>query len=145
MARPVTLAATKLLIQVGDGNSPEVFAEPCGLTTKGINFTKGTNDINVPDCADPEAPAWTERGVVSLSSTISGSGILAMEARATWWAWYASTVSRHCRVKLDNPTYGGYFSGLFHLTRLDMSAALGNKVAVTAELINDGQITWVPA
>ena len=49
MAQPTVLAGTKLLILVGDGGSPEVFAQPCGLTTRGITFTASTNSTLIPD------------------------------------------------------------------------------------------------
>src|SRR5215211_9165742 len=102
MAQPVTINSSKLLIQLGDGGSPELFLPPCGLTTKGITFTKATNDIAVPDCDDPDLVPNIERGVVSLSATISGSGVLAMEAKDTWLAWKDDTNSRNVRVVIDH-------------------------------------------
>jgi len=143
MAKPVTLSSAKMLIQLGDGGSPEVFAAPCGLTTKGLTFTKTTNDTTVPDCDDPDLVSWTERGVVSMSGTITGSGVLAMEALETWRAAAFLTISRNARLLLDHID-GGYFQGLFHLTTFTLGGELGNKVSVTVELQNDGEIVWVP-
>lgn len=147
MAKPTTFSASKLYISMGDGADPEVFTAPCGLTSRGIAFSKETNDITVPDCDSPDDPAWTERGVRTLSAEVSGSGILAAEALPTWWGAYASTESFNVRVGLNAPAAdnGGYWAGRMHLTAFGVTGDLGDKVQVSATLINDGELTWVDA
>jgi len=147
MARPTTYSAKLLLIQLGNGGTPEVFAAPCGLTTRGIQMTKETNDVTVPDCDDPDLPAWTERDVLSLSGEISGSGILAAEAFATWRAAFLSTNAVNCRIRINETgaNGGGYFYGAFHLTALNITGEIGNKVQVEITLISDGEIQWAAA
>lgn len=147
MAQPTTLSAAKLLILIGNGAGPEVFAAPCGLTTRGINFSKETNDVTIPDCDDPDLPAWTSRVTRALSGTISGSGVLAMEALPTWRDFFFSTGTKNVRVKLDAnlAANGGYWQGAFHCTTLNVTGEIGDKVQLELELQNDGPITWVPA
>jgi hypothetical protein len=86
------------LIEVGDGNSPEVFTAPCGLTSKSFNGQAATNDTNVPDCDDPDAASWFERDVVSLSRDITGSGVLAGEFFDTWNDWFEGGDSKKREV-----------------------------------------------
>jgi predicted secreted protein len=143
MAKPTVLSSSKLLIMIGDGAGSEVFTAPCGLTTRGINFSKETNDTNIPDCDDPDAPAWAGRDVVSLSGSVSGSGILAKEALATWRGFFFSTEPKNCRVMLDGGTGWGYWAGSFHCTTFNVTGELGDKVQVEIELQNDGEVTWV--
>lgn len=147
MARPTTLVGSKLILLLGDGADPEVFTAPCGLTSRGINFSKETNDVTVPDCEFPENPAWQERAVRSLSGTISGSGILAMEAFPTWRSFFFSTATKNVRVKLDAPlaNNGGHWEGRFHCTTFNLTGEIGDKVQVEVELSNDGEVTWVAA
>ena len=147
MAQPHTFSAKLLLIQLGDGGAPETFSAPCGLTTRGIQLSKETNDTTVPDCDDPDLPAWTERDVVSLSGEISGSGILAGAAVATWRAAYFSTDSVTCRVRINDTgaNGGGYFQGEFHLTQFNITGEIGNKAQVEVTLVSDGEITWTAA
>lgn len=147
MARPTTLSSAKLLILIGDGAEPEVFAAPCGLTSRGINFSKETNDVTVPDCDDPDLPAWTERVVSALSGTVSGSGVLAMEALETWREFFFSTEARNCRIRLDTTlaNNGGHFEGRFHCTSFNVTGDIGEKIQVEIELQNDGEIVWVDA
>src|SRR5262245_47849218 len=118
MAFPITAPGTKLIIKLGDGGAPEVFTKPCGITTTGINFTKNTNDTNVPDCDDPEAPSWLQRGVVSMQAEVSGNGTLAMENLDDWQDFLDSTTSRNAQIWIDVPaaSHGGHWDGKFHLT-----------------------------
>lgn len=148
MAKPTTYAASKLYVSLGNGATPtEVFTAPCGLTTRGITFSKETNDTTVPDCDDPDAPSWTERGVRALSAEFSGSGVLAAEAFPAWRAAYELTLSRNARVGLNVPLVqaGGYWMGKFHLTAFGVTGDLGDKVNVNVTMISDGVVTWVPA
>jgi len=145
MARPTTFANKDFIILLGDGATPEVFTAPCGLTTKGINFTKDVNDTTVPDCDDPDLAAATERAVVATSASISGDGILAAEALPTWWSFYELNGSRNCQVKLVGVTpNGGQWDGKFILTGFNVTAAIGEKVNVAVEMQSDGVVTFVP-
>jgi predicted secreted protein len=141
MAKPTTLPFSKLLILIGDGASPETFAAPCGLTSKSFDLSATSNGIEVPDCDDPDAPAWTERVVKALSGTVSGSGILAAESFPIWQDWALGGQTKNARVQLDNAGLG-YYSGAFILSKFSLKASLGDKVQVDVTLESDGQITF---
>lgn len=141
MAKPTTASAAKLTIWLGDGNSPETFVSPCGLTTRGINFTASANDVNVPDCDDPDAPAWVERVVQSLSAGVTGSGILAYEALDEWEDFYFGGLAKNCRVIIDWGSGGlRRYDGAFLCTTYNVTGELGNKIQVEIGLQSDGQI-----
>jgi predicted secreted protein len=146
MAKPTTLTGAKLIVML-ETATPGTYAAPCGLTSRNLSFTKETNDVNVPDCDNPEAPAWVERGVVSLSGTIGGEGILAIEALPTWRGAFLATASINARVLIDtdNISTGGYFAGKWHLTTFNVTGELGEKIGVEVELQNDGEIAWTAA
>lgn len=148
MAPPKTAPWYKMLIQVGDGADPEVFSAPCGLTTRGINFSAETSDTTVPDCEDPSLPSWTERVARALSAGISGSGVLALATHETWRQWFLSGEARNCRMKLDVPVGdgGGHYEGRFVLTTFNLGASEDDgKISVEVELQNDGAVVWVAA
>lgn len=148
MAQPTTFNASKLYIKLGNGATPtEVFTEPCGLNTKGINFTKETNDVTVPDCDDPDLPAWTQRGVRTLAAEVTGAGILAAEALPDWWDAFHNTNSANYQIGINAPpaNNGGYWAGKMHLTRFGVTGELGNKIQVAVTLISDGELSWVDA
>lgn len=120
---------------------------PCGLTTKGINFSSTTNEVDVPDCDNPDAPAWVERDTKSKSAQIQGSGILAMETSPLWWDWFKSGESRNIRVKIDEPgaINAGYWEGHGLLTGFNVSGEIGAKVNVEVTIDSDGEFVWVKA
>jgi hypothetical protein len=147
MAKPTTINASKLYISLGDGAPTEVFAAPCGLTTRGMTLTKDLNDVTVPDCDDPDAPAWIERTVASLSGEVTGSGILATEAWPVWRNRYNATTSGNVRIGIGVPLAqnGGWYAGKAHITSLAVTGDLGEKLQVAVTLVSDGAWTWVPA
>jgi predicted secreted protein len=144
MAQPTVLPGTKLLILVGDGASPEVFAEPCGLTTKSFDLAASTNTTLLPDCDNPEAPAWEAKDVNALSATVSGTGVMAVESFQKWNDWFMSAASHNLQIKLDNASLGHY-AGTFILSAFKLGGTRGQKVTVDVTLVNDGAVTWVDA
>lgn len=143
MAQPQVLVGTKLLILVGDGGSPETFSEPCGLTTKSFNFSTTTNETLIPDCADPEAPAWAAKDVNSLAATLSGSGVMAVESFDTWMDWFMSATSRNIQIKLDDAALGQW-EGSFIISALNYGGQRGQKVTLEVTMVNDGAVIWNP-
>jgi predicted secreted protein len=142
MAQPTVLPGTKLWILIGDGGSPEVFDQPCGLTTRGISFTASTNTTLIPDCDDPEAPAWEAKDVNGLSAQVSGNGVMAVESFDVWNTWFQSALLRNCQVTLDHPELG-HWQGLFILTTLTYGGERGQKVTVDVTLDNSGAVPWI--
>lgn len=143
MAQPTVIVGTRLLILVGDGASPEVFAEPCGLTTKNFSLKASTNTTLIPDCADAEAAAWEARDVNALSADVSGAGVMAIESFAVWDDWFLSAEAKNIQIKLDGDGLG-YWAGSFILTDLKYGGQRGQKVTLDVSLVNDGAIEWVP-
>lgn len=144
MAKPTTLAFGDFLIKLETSEGSGVFSAPCGLTSKGFNQTATTQETVVPDCDDPDAPADVERAIDALSREISGSGVLAMEARDTWQDYYDSGLKKKCRVYLDTTlaNHGGYWEGYFVLTAFNVTATRGQKINIEVTMMSDGQIVW---
>jgi len=143
MAKPTTYVGSTVAIQL-ETATPGTFARPCGLNNHTVQFSKNTQDITVPDCDDPELPAWIERGVESLDMNVSGSGVLAAEAVSTWWDAFSSTSSINARVyvgKPDDTTNGHYWEGKVHVTGFEISGERGNKAQVSVTIISDGEMT----
>lgn len=147
MARPTTLRGSKLLIQLGDGASPEVFAAPCAISTKALNFTASANEFNVPDCDDPDAATYTDRVVSALSAGVTGSGTLAMGALETWREWFFSAAAKNIRVKLDTTgaNGGGYFAMSAVLTTFNITGEVGGLTQIEVEMASNGEVTWTDA
>lgn len=147
MAKPRTLPFGDFVIFIGDGASPENFAAPCGFTKEALKLSSQTSSIVVPDCDDPDAAAWEEKSVSSLSAQVTGSGVLAMAALATWRAKYLAGQSFTIRMMFDDTgaNGGGYFQGAAILTDLSFDSdrtANGGRTQISVTLDNDGEWTW---
>ncbi|MFK4622569.1 phage tail tube protein [Bradyrhizobium diazoefficiens] len=136
MTQASTLKFSQFLIKLGNGAAPEVFSAPCGLNSRGFSRTAATNDTNVPDCDNPDAPSWLERDVVSLSGQMTGSGVVADEDFDIWNSWFESGVSKTVHVTLGTRTW----QGKAILSKLDITAQRGQRVTFSATLDSDGEI-----
>ena len=145
MAVPVTSKFGAFSIEIGDGATPtQNFVAPCGFTQKAYKRSKNLNDVIIPDCADPDEPAWVGRDVQSISAEISGEGIMAQDAVPVWDKMFNSTVSRTCKVKINWTSGLITYVGLFHLSEFEITGSLGERLKVSVKLESDGPITRVP-
>lgn len=143
MAKPITVKFGKFFVRLSDGATPPVFGAPCGFTSKSFTRNKTLNEVQVPDCDDPDAAAWSERDVQSMSATISGSGVLAKSAVPIWEAALESTDSIECEVELEYPDGDSdIYTGLFHLESFEITGALGERVQVSVTMQSDGEISY---
>lgn len=147
MAKPTTMKGSHLLIMLGDGQSPETFAAPCGLTSKGLNMDATTNDFNVPDCADPDAPQWTERIVSALSAAVPGNGIVSLADYADWRDWFLSGLERNIQVSLNESLAlgGGHYSMSAVLTQFNTTGNDGELATLEVQIQSNGPVTWTDA
>lgn len=144
MAKPITLRFGKFFVRMSDGATPPVFSAPCGFTSKSFTRNKTLTESNVPDCDDPDAAAWVERDVQSMSATVSGEGILAKSAVPAWEAAMASTESKECEVELVYPDGDSdLYEGLFHLESFEVTGSQGERVNVSVTMQSDGEITYL--
>lgn len=139
MVQATTLKFSQFLVLIHNGASPGEFQDPCGLTSRGFNRTAETNSTNVPDCDDPDAAAWLERDVVSLSGEMTGSGVLADESFDIWDEWFESGQAKMVRVELGSRAW----EGRAILSNFNISGERGQRVNVEVTLQSDGEILRV--
>lgn len=145
MAKPRTYVGSTVAIFLESAASPGTFLRPCGLNNHTVTFSKNTQDVTVPDCDDPELPAWIERGVESLDMNANGSGILAAEAVDNWWRAFNTTESINARVyigKPDNIADGRYWEGRVHITSFEVTGERGGKAQASVTIVSDGEMTY---
>lgn len=149
MATVKSLNGTKLLVQISDGASPEVFAHDCLINTeRGIAFASETNRQVIPDCDDPDSPAWSVITKDGLTATITGAGMLHTGSVEDWNTWFNSDDAKNIRVLLNGVTLangGGHWAGAFKLTGWEITGSRNEKATVSVTLESDGVVTWVPA
>lgn len=149
MAVVKAMNGTSLLVQIGDGATPEQFAHDCLINTeRGISFASETNRQVIPDCDTPDTPAWSVVNKDSFSATISGAGMLHTPSVKEWADWFASDDAKNVRVLLNGVLLadgGGHWAGAFKLTGWEVTGTRNEKATVTVTLESDGPVTWVDA
>ena len=144
-SQPVKYArGVQLLIMVGDGGSPEVFAAYCTINAaRSVTGEAATNDFNIPDCVEPDKVGWLAREKVSLSYSAEGAGILNTPDVQIFADWLADPLSRNCQIVVDVPAADGgvVFAGPFHCTKFEITGDRGSKMEATISLVSDGEIT----
>lgn len=149
MATVKAMNGTSLLVQIGNGATPEVFAHDCLINTeRGIQFHSETNRQVIPDCDTPDAPAWSVVNKDSFSATITGSGMLNTPSIKEWADWFASDDAKNVRVLLNGVTLangGGHWAGSYKLTGWEVTGTRNEKATVSVTLESDGVVTWVDA
>lgn len=145
MVKPTTVRFSDFKVLLGDGASPEVFTAPCGFVNKSLTLTAADSETIIPDCDNPEDPAWTEAGITAKSARVQGNGVMAQESYETWRAWWDSGLDKNVRVE---KTPLGYWEGPALNLELGESTQLGsdgNKIQLAVTIRNASAWTWVPA
>ena len=143
------VTGSKLLVQIGDGADPETFAHDCLINTKrGVQFTSETNESIMPDCDNPDDPAWKSVTKDGFSAQISGAGMLYTASVSEWYDWFNSDDAKNIQFALNVPlaSGGGHFAGAFKLTQFEITSD-GNKEQSTCNvtLVSDGAVEWTDA
>jgi hypothetical protein len=143
MAAPVTARFGAGFIEIE--TSPAVFTKLCGFNSIEISIEKELNDTTVPDCDNPDAPAWVERDVVSQPGSFSCSGVAAKEALPFMEAATLSALSATTRITIagfgaTGPLPNKRYSGKFHIQH-SLQGERGNKWQVSLEGQSDGAVT----
>jgi hypothetical protein len=141
MAQPTVAKQGKMVIEIGDDATPPVYAAPCGFTSKGVTISKNLQEINIPDCDDPDAPVWVGRTVQSQTATITGEGVAAAESVPDWDDAAMSTDSLPMRVTIDFDIGTKVIEGRFHIESEAFSAEAGGYVTLAINAVSDGAVT----
>jgi hypothetical protein len=140
-------AQTTGVAGVTDPSGTITYSSPCGLTTKNLQISKNLQEIDIPDCDDPDAPSWIARDVQNLSITVSGDGVAAAESVPDWNDAAISTFSIPLKVEIEFTTGMKTFTGDFIVDQLTFGAEQGGRVTLGFNAQSDGQIAdvWTPA
>ena len=147
MALTNKLKSTRAYIAMGNGASPEVFTQLCGISTKGFQQTRATSDTVDWDCADPDATPVTVRDVGATDWSFSGSGLLHRPLLATLQAAFDDTDPTNFRFVFEEPNGGevidGYYEGPGIVTDLNVSGTNGEFVQISLTITAAGPVTFV--
>lgn len=130
-----------LLIQTGDGGSPEAFTNLCGIVTRSFNMSANDVDTTIPDCENPEnTPQKT--GVPGIKSrTFTGSGKFVKSVNTTAFMQHVIDATSF-NAKVIVPGLGT-FTGVWYVTDFSFSGEMEGTLAFDATFNAGGVLTFV--
>jgi hypothetical protein len=143
MAQATTIKSGMFRVLLGSGSSPITYAAPCGFTQRSMTLSKNLEEVNIPDCDDPDKIDWIGRDATSLSMAISGEGVLAEESVEDWADAAESTASVPVKVELEFPTKTLTWTGYMHVESMEMGVANGGRATNNISMQSDGQMVRV--
>ena len=130
-----------LLVKIGDGASPEVFSNLCGLNSKAMTINNSSIDVTTPDCSSPGGALWTETLNGLKNVTITGDGFFedsASELRMNTIAMAADNVGN---FTVTVPAFGTY-AGAFRIASLEFGGETEGGVTYSLSLESTGAVTF---
>ncbi|MGQ3486119.1 phage tail tube protein [Roseovarius pacificus] len=139
---------TRLVIQLGDGGSPETFAHTCGANTFGVTLTNNLGENTVLDCDNPlDVPAAIVRHLESQDTSVTITGMVTTAAWPTWRGWADDGSEKNIKILLDESAAnnGGFWTLPALLQQLELGKENSGKVTFTATISGAGQRAWTDA
>lgn len=148
MAKATTSTFGNFKLLIGDGATPtEAFAAICGLTSKGINFSSDTTDVEVPDCTDEDLPAYKEKGIKAQEITLTGSGMWAAEHHGDMINWWKSGIAKNAKVQYVDAVNGDpeFINGPLLLISIGNTVEKGGRLSAELSFAFASMPTFVDA
>lgn len=131
-----------LLVKIGTGSGPIVYATICGLNTRTFTLSSGENDVTSIDCTTPGGIVWREMidGIRQMS--VAGNGFFENVTQYQLLVAAKMTGNSVVPLEITMPTVG-VFTGNFYVG--DMTSAGELEGAVTQDLTftSTGAVTYV--
>lgn len=148
MAQVKSLKFAEQVLMLGDGATPtELFAAPCGFESLTLTVNIETNTTNLPDCDDPDLPAWLVSDEVSKQMVIAGNGTLDTDSMQIWRDWLFAGGEKNVRWVTSGTAAngGGYYSAPAILTTFEESGERGQRWQSSIAVTLNGKPVWTPA
>ena len=143
MVAATTIKGGKVKVLLGNDATPTVYTAPCGFTSKSISLSKALNEVQVPDCDDPDKVDWLGRDSVSLSMGVSGEGVLAAQSVETWLDAWESVDSVPVKVEWEFPAKTITYTGRMHVETVESTAPNGQRATISVSMQSDGEMIRV--
>lgn len=135
-----------MMLLVGmPGTNPMQFRAPCGINQFGREFVTNTNDVELRDCDDPDAPVWLGMDIISKRMSTNFQGVVDQQSHIhVWREWAMAEEAWPIRVyERVGDSAWGYWEGDGVLTNYSDTANGGGSYTNTGTVVFDGKPVWV--
>ena len=136
----------QLLLQIGNGGSPEVFTATATInTSRSFSQSAKTSTTELGDTITPSNPAATARQVMSTDSKFDGKGVCDAPSYLVLMQWLKGGLPKNCKIVLNRTGAAGGFTvtGPYVITSLSLDGNARESLNFSAsfEQANDITIT----
>lgn len=139
MAQATTIRGGKIRVLL-ETETPGVYGAPCGFTSRSITISKNLEEVEVPDCDDPDKVDWVGRDARSLSMSVSGEGVMAQESVDTWDEAVLSPDSVNVKVEYEFPAKTITWTGKMHVETVEDGGNNGSRATRNISMQSDGEM-----
>ena len=136
----------QLVLQLGNGATPEVFTASCTInTTRALDLSASASTTELADCVTPSNPAVVVRQIKSTDIKFTGAGIADAPSILAIVQWLQSGASKNVKV-IQNRTgaQGGFtVTGAMVITAMNLAGMRGDMQTFTATFEGNGAYTIV--
>lgn len=130
-----------LLIKIGDGASPELFKNLCGLTTRSFNMSANEVDTTIVDCINPAAAPQKTAEPGIKSRTFSGSGKYVSGANTTKFIQHVTDATTF-NAEVVVPGLGS-FTGAWFVSDFEFSGETEGNMDFSGSFVAAGPLAFV--
>lgn len=133
-----------LVLQLGNGGSPEVFAASCTINTnRSLEFSAGTSTAELADCVTPTNPAQMARIVKSLDVKFTGAGTADATSLLALIQWMRTGAAKNCKIvqNLTGAQGGWTVTGPFVCTQIQEGGSRGESQTFSITIEQAGATT----
>lgn len=137
---PDTMAGREFLLYHGNGATPQVMTNVCGVQTNQFNRSKELTQTAVVPCDPPGGLPVQVTTAGTKSATLDGSGVFAKEKRAELDAAFESPNSETWAFVIKGQ---GYYYGKFNFASINLDGSGESDLGkITISLQNDADWAW---
>lgn len=137
MADATTIKSGKVRVLL-DSARNGTFTVKCGFTQNAITFNAGLEDFQVPNCTDPDAVSWQGRDKTSLSISVTGEGVVAVESGEELLDMVLDPDSFPAKIEIEFPAKTLTYTGALHVETVELGRQDGRRVTLNSSMQSDG-------
>ncbi|MFK4823755.1 phage major tail protein, TP901-1 family [Paenochrobactrum sp. BZR 588] len=130
-----------LLIQIGNGETPEEFKNLCGLNTRSFNMSANEVDTTMVDCENPDATPQKTSMPGIKNRTFTGSGKFVAGADTAKFRGYVNDAVPF-NAKVIVPGWGS-FTGSWFVSDFELSGEMEGNMDFSATFMAAGPLAFV--
>lgn len=144
MTKAITAPANGTFLRFAlPDTDPLIFTAWCGVNNKTIKWSRNLEETVVPDCDDPNAAPYVDRGVTSQSCSIAVQGVITQQAIKQYTEMLKTTKPLYFELEMNLGGAKYKWQGQAQVSDFEMGADTGKSVTFSLNLSSHGDVEYI--